>query len=409
MNLINPSFEELDVSTNQAKAHLDNYLRQHQFRLNPAELDQIHGLQSKLEQCIFEIGAFGLASSGKTSVLNALRGQKTWQTSPLHGTTKDLDQALITLGSDSRTLIDENNSDKTQLKAQLKTPISQQIKLIDTPGFNEANSSKAEIAIKAAHQADLILFVTAGEPTSQELEIITQLQHAQKPIFLVCNKTDLYPKRDRFCWHQALQDQRLQNLISVDEIIFTCAEPLPRRVRLQYAENIQEIWESREIDIHELKQKILNLLNQDGKTLLAINILRSLDEINQNLMKRQLEQFWAPRSIAGVFFIIKAIAILILANSILATTVATGIDFGVVFGIRLALGGGNWKLGFGSSILSGIILANIQNHFGQIAWLGIYTPGLIIWILQKNSISSKLIKKLKSSSSENSILRRLEF
>lgn len=388
--------DNLDNCISWASDRLDYYLNQNLARLDPSDINQIRSWQIKLKHHIFEIAALGLASCGKTALLSALQGKKIGLTSPLHGTTKDLNSVLSTLDSALET-----------------NPAKVQIKLIDTPGLDEvAGALRAEIATKASHQADLILFVTAGDLTRQELEAIAQLKQAYKPILLIFNKADLYPQSDRQLIHQALQDQELQDLISPDEIIFTSAEPLARRVRLEYADTAQEIWESSAIDVKALKQKILDLLNQDGKALLAINAMRSLREINLNVTQRQLDKFLPQRTLASGVFVIKAIAVLLSPSSLLDLILSTLIDTSLIWGAIEFLGYGRWGAGLGLSMIGGIILASIHSHYGQIAWAGIATPWFIDWLrqdLQKTNTLKQFMEELKTNCPENSMLHRLKF
>jgi small GTP-binding protein len=388
--------DNLDDCISWASDRLDYYLNQNLARLAPSEIKQIQSWQIKLKHHVFEITALGLASCGKTALLSALQGKKIGLTSPLHGTTKDLNSVLSTLDS-----VPETN------------PAKVQIKLIDTPGLDEvAGVLRAEIAAKASHQADLILFVTAGDLTRQELEAIAQLKQAYKPILLIFNKTDLYPLSDRQLIHQALQDRELQDLISPDEIIFTSAEPLARRVRLEYADTTQEIWESSAIDVKALKQKILDLLNQDGKSLLAINAMRSLREINLNVTQRQLDKFLPQRTLASGVFVIRAISVLLSPLSVLDLILSTTIDASLIWGAIGFLGYDRWGAGLGLSLINGIILASIHSHYGQIAWAGIATPWFIDWLrqdLRKANTLKKFIEKLRIDCSQESILHRLKF
>jgi len=398
-----------------AFGRFSHYLGKNINQLDRSDCQQIQSLQSKLKNHVFEIAAFGLSSCGKTAVLNALQvrigqtPQNIGQTSPLHGTTVELSYSTWDDGiALSSIALDCNDRPPKSLN-----PPKVQIKLIDTPGLDEVDGElRAKIAIAAARQADLILFVTAGDLTRLELEAIAQLQQAYKPILLICNKVDLYPQRDRQLIYQALQDPELQALISTDEIIFTSAAPMPRRVRLEYADRAQEIWESPAIEITDLKQKILDLLNQDGKALLALNVLRSLWEIQTKVRQKRLDWFPPQRTIASGIFIIKAISILLSPSSGLDLVLSIVIDGGAIVLATTLLGSLNLSAGMSLSITSAIVLANIHSHYGQIIWVAMTTPWLIDWIvqdLQKPHAINQFIKNLRASSPQNSILIRLNF
>jgi hypothetical protein len=155
--------------------------------------------------------------------------------------------------------------------------------------------------------------VIAGDMTRLEQEAIANLQKAYKPILLVFNKTDLYPECDRLAIHQALQNVEMRKLISPQEIVLTSVEPKPVKVRIQYSDgrDSQEMWEQPKPDVQALKERILDLLNTEGKELLAVNVLRSLLEIQNTVTERYVQRLRASTAIASLVFITEAIGVLI--------------------------------------------------------------------------------------------------
>lgn len=215
----------------------------------------------KLDQGVIRIAAFGLVSRGKSAVLNALLGQKILQTGPLHGVTQWPRSVRWTPDSGGKV----------------------QVELIDTPGLDEIEGqARAKMAQEVARQADLILFVVAGDITRTEYQALCELRQAQKPIILVFNKIDLYPDQDRQAIYQNLQQlgagssggRRLQQLLSPDEIVMVAAEPAAVQVRVEWPDGkVSYEWESPSAQIDELKEKILAILNREGRSLLALNAL----------------------------------------------------------------------------------------------------------------------------------------
>lgn len=273
----------------QVRDRLINYRQLFQKELIETELSQISTLEEKLDKTTIAIAVFGMVSRGKSSIVNALLGQKLSETGATHGITQDI--AIYTW----------NVSNKIQLQ------------LIDTQGLDEVGGEeRAVIALATAKQADLILFTIAGDMTRLEQEAIANLQQFYKPILLVFNKVDLYPDRDRLAIHQSLQSSELQKLISPEEIILVSAEPKPVKVRVQYSDGrSQEIWEPTFPDIQDLKQRILDLLNREGKELLAVNVLLSLLEIQNSVTQRHLAKLRRTTAIASAIFVTEAIGVLI--------------------------------------------------------------------------------------------------
>jgi small GTP-binding protein len=257
----------------QVRNRLINYRNLFQKELTESELVEILALEEKLDKSAIAIAVFGMVSRGKSSLINALLGQKLSETGATHGTTKDVAVYAWDAGG----------------KIQLQ--------LIDTQGIDEIGGEiRGELALESAKQADLILFVIAGDMTRLEQEAIAGLQKFYKPILLIFNKTDLYPECDRDAIHSALQNIEVQKLISPQEIVLTSAEPKPFKVKLQFADgqDSREVWEPPKPDVQSLKERILDLLNTEGKELLAVNTLRSLLETQETVTQRQQRsQLWS--------------------------------------------------------------------------------------------------------------------
>ncbi|MFZ4727867.1 MAG: Era-like GTP-binding protein [Pseudanabaena sp.] len=286
----------------QVRDRLINYRNLFQKELTESELAEILALEEKLDKSAIAIAVFGMVSRGKSSLINALLGQKLGETGATHGTTKDVAVYTWDIPSPPNPLPEGLGRKKIQLR------------LIDTQGIDEIGGEiRGEMALEAAKQADLILFVIAGDMTRLEQEAIANLQKSYKPILLIFNKTDLYPKCDRHAIHQALQNIEMQKLISPQEIVLTSAEPKPFKVRLQYSDgrDSQEVWEQPKPNIQSLKERILALLNTEGKELLAVNVLRSLLEIQNAATQRHIQKLQASTAIAALVFISEAIGMLL--------------------------------------------------------------------------------------------------
>jgi len=241
------------------------------------ELEVLKSALDKLEQGVIRIAAFGLVSRGKSAVVNALLGQKVMQTGPLHGVTQWPKSVRWTPSTDGKV----------------------QVELIDTPGLDEIQGeARGQMAREVATQADLILFVVAGDVTRTEYQALCELRQAQKPIILVFNKIDLYPEKDREAIYQQLQelgtgrpkDRRLQKMLSPEEIVMVAAEPAPLEVRVEWPDGrVSYEWETPPPQVDELKQKILNLLNREGRSLLALNALFQARDAQANMAQKTLD------------------------------------------------------------------------------------------------------------------------
>ena len=81
--------------------------------------------------------------------------------------------------------------------------------MVDTPGIDEVGGELRDaIARDVARHSDLLLFVVSGDMQRIEIEALTELREAQKPILVVFNQIDRYPEIDRD--QDLRQDQRYE-------------------------------------------------------------------------------------------------------------------------------------------------------------------------------------------------------
>ncbi len=256
-----------------------------------AEITSLNSTLEKLDQCLVRIAAFGLVSRGKSAVLNALVGQQILPTGATNGVTQ-VPRSILWRPSEKI-----------------------QVELIDTPGLDEiAGAYRAEMARRVAEQADLILFIVAGDITRTEYLALQELRSHHKPLILVFNKIDLYPEADRQEICQQLQKLSIAiahnttpELIDIpssapypetqpatiailpEDIVMVAAAPAPITVRVEALDgSITHTWERPPLEIRELQQKILDLLNQSGKSLLALNALVQARELQNAIADKIL-------------------------------------------------------------------------------------------------------------------------
>ena len=240
------------------------------------DLQSLQGALDKLDRRAIRISTFGLVSCGKSSLINALLEEEAVATGPLHGVTTSL------------SILRWNPFPEEGLE----------VELIDTPGLDEvAGESRANMAREIAQKSDLILFVIAGDITKTEYEALCELRSTQKPLILVFNKVDLYPDQDREKIYHQLQQLNsarsrgnLEDIISTQEIVTVAAKPQPIQVRVESADGtVENTWENPEPQIGELRQAICQILQQEGKSLLALNALVQGRDAEVNIARKTIE------------------------------------------------------------------------------------------------------------------------
>ncbi|MGD2179861.1 GTP-binding protein [Lusitaniella coriacea] len=285
------NFEEIqaDINYKQAQDALHNLVNnldltpQEQVGLE-SEIDHLAKMMNKLDRAVVQIAAFGMVGRGKSSVLNALLGQEVFEAGALHGVTQ-------TVGSANWQLTQETlgKSEQSIQRAILPGTGNSQIQLVDTPGIDEVRGEAREaLAHQVAKQADLILFIVAGDLTKVEYQALSQLREVGKPMVLVFNKIDQYPEADRLSIYRKIRDERVRQLLSPDEIVMVAAAPLVSTATRRADGSLKVQRQRGKPDIQGLQLKILEILHREGKALVALNTMLYADEVNERVMQRKL-------------------------------------------------------------------------------------------------------------------------
>ncbi|MEB3341967.1 MAG: GTP-binding protein [Okeania sp.] len=287
------------------------------------KLDLLKSNIDKLDQEVISIAVFGLVSRGKSAVLNALLGEKILETGPLNGVT----QWPRSIRWNPNIFV--NTSQQEVVK----------IDLIDTPGLDEVSGEiRGEMAKEVARQADLILFVVSGDITQTEYDALSELRKAKKPLILVFNKIDLYSETEREKIYQNLQkivfhkSVELEDIYSPSEVVMVAAEPNPLPIRIEWSDGkITNEWETPSPQIDNLRQKIITILEREGRSLLALNALVQAREAEVNIAHKtvKIRQNEADDLIWN-FAKYKALAIALNPISIIDVVGTTVIDLALI-------------------------------------------------------------------------------
>lgn len=312
-----------EINYQQAQQSLENLLLNLDLKEEEklgleTDIQHLTKLLQKLEDSVISIAAFGMVGRGKSSVLNALVGQEIFNTGALHGITREIEQTNWRL--------DKENIGDSQQKVQklFQAAENVQIQLIDTPGIDEIDGETREaLAHQVASQVDLILFVIAGDITRVEYQALCQLREVGKPMILVFNKIDQYPEVDRAEIYSTIRDVRVRELLSPDEIVMIAASPLVATTTKDKDGKINIIRQRGKPQIQDLQIKILEILYQEGKSLVALNTMLFTGEINEKLVQQKF--IWREKEAQKIIqktVMIKATAIAL--NPVTALDLFTG-------------------------------------------------------------------------------------
>jgi hypothetical protein len=144
---------------------------------------------------------------------------------------------------------------------------------LDTPGINEVNGAeRAEMARDAAARADVILFVTDSDLNDTEYTALVELAAGHKPIVVALNKIDLYTPAERLRLLEVLREERLAGLVAAEDVVPTAANPLEREYVIESADgSVRSEFRQPPASVEPLKARLLEVLERDGKALLALN------------------------------------------------------------------------------------------------------------------------------------------
>ncbi len=289
-----------DLNYHQAKRSLRALmstldLAPHEQTEFETDLQDLQVLIQKLEQEIIYIAAFGLVGRGKSSLLNALIGYEAFATGPTHGITQSSQRAPWIESWDPSPEAFRSVRPYSAYKPDVYvTTVSglsgSRLELIDTPGLDEVNGQvRSHLAHRVARQADLILFVVSGDMTRVEYEALAELREAGKPMILVFNKVDQYPEVDRVAVYDKIRHDRVKELLSPAEVVMASASPRIARPIYTDDGSIKVALEPGPPMVDELRTKLFDVLNQEGRSLIALNTLLFADQVQQAIIAHKFK------------------------------------------------------------------------------------------------------------------------
>ena len=336
----------------------------------------------KLEHGHLHIAVAGRVSTGKSSLLNALIGEQRFAVSPLHGETRHSAMAAwqeIEAGG---------------------------VFLIDTPGLDEAGGEAREsLAREVAGRADLVIFVLDGDITDSERRALATIVASGRPVLVALNKSDLYTQQETAELLASIRT-KTDGLVPSRHVLAVAAEPRPRLV-VSIADDGSETESRRERapEVAELRLKLWEIVEAEGKTLVALNASLFASSLSDQVGRRILEaRRELGERLTRTYCIAKGVAVAFNPVPVADLFAAAFIDVGMVmhlarvYGLPLsrrqagslisviaaeaaALMGTVWALHFLSSALkvgtlglSTILTAGAQ---GAIAWYSTYLVGRV--------------------------------
>jgi len=225
----------------------------------------VEAMLDKLEHGHLHLSAFGRVSTGKSSLLNALIGEETFSVSPLHG---------------------ETRHSSMQAWNQVEAG---GVFLIDTPGLDEAGGEDREaLAKEVAGRSDLVIFVLDSDITDTELDALKAVLAQGRPVLVVLNKSDLYTADERDALLRSIR-AKTENFIDPAYVVSTAAQPRPQTVvEVDSDGNETKSERKQEADVAELRLKLWDIFEAEGKTLAALNASLFASDLSDQVGRRIL-------------------------------------------------------------------------------------------------------------------------
>lgn len=221
-----------------------------------AELAGLKQMHDKLVSGRVEIVIFGEISTGKSALINALVGRDIASVDVRGGWTREVWH--VAWDGTGYTLPGLGES---------------QVVLVDTPGINEVGGgARGEMAREAAQRSDLVLFVTDSDLNETEHTALVELATFHKPLIVVLNKVDLYSREQRERLLAVIRNERLAEIVPPEHVIIAAADPREREYIIQAADGSERSeWRTPPPDVAEVKALILEMLDREGLSLIALN------------------------------------------------------------------------------------------------------------------------------------------
>jgi len=380
------------------------------------EFTEMETISEKLQNSEIHIAAFGRVGTGKSSLLNALLGRKVFSTSPLHGETR------------------------FQQRSQWDSASSDHVVLIDTPGIDELEGeAREEMARSVTRISDIVLMVCEGDMTETEFSAVRNLAERNRPLLLVLNKSDRYGRAELDALLSHLR-KRCAEFIEPGNILAAAADPRPQQViRIDEAGNEYPSERPRAVDINEVKTRLWNIIETEGKTLAALNAAMFTSELDGRIAgKIVMARRTVAEKIIGNYCLAKGLVVAVnpvpVADLLAAagTDVAMVIHLGNVYGFQLSkrdasklllsisaqlllLMGAYWGVNMISAamktISAGMSAALTAGAQGTLAWYATYVTGRAAesWFAKGKSWGSEgprdTIREILGTLDQDSILQ----
>jgi small GTP-binding protein len=229
------------------------------------DYDAVQAMLDKLENGHLHLAVFGRVSTGKSSLLNALIGEEAFTVSPLHGETR-----------------------RSSMR-QWNEVEAGGVFLIDTPGLDEAGGEQREaMAKEVAGRSDLVIFVLDSDITDTELLSLRTLLAQGRPVIVALNKSDLFTSDELDSLLRSVRE-KTKGIVAAEHVLSVSARPRAQMlVEVDDEGNESTSERPRNPDVQQLRLRLWEILDAEGKTLAALNASLFASDLSDQVGRRIL-------------------------------------------------------------------------------------------------------------------------
>jgi uncharacterized protein (DUF697 family) len=219
----------------------------------------------------------------------------------------------------------------------------EKLSFTETEALLSQNNSESQVKPDRTLE-DVVIFVTTGDLTSSELNILQQFVTAGVRPLVVVNKQDQYLDSQKVTILQQVRNC-LTGILNKEDVVGVCAAPAPVKVRQHQADgSVQEKIEQPAGDITPLCDRLGHILSTEKETLVLATTLRTANALkaeiktllNQVRRDRAMPMIEQSQWIAGA----AAFANPVPALDLLSTGAVTGqlvVDLGKIYQQKFSL------------------------------------------------------------------------
>ena len=213
---------------------------------------ELSEFSQRREEARIYIALFGDISSGKSSLIRAMLGDKMdeknssdiqIETSVLGGTTRSIDHYHWSINIDGIGTAEQSCI------------------LTDMPGLNEQFAELDILSTEEAVRAHLVIYLCDGDLTASQFKEVSRLLELGKPCIIAVNKSDQYTESERALILQNIRS-RFGNFKNSPAVVTIQAGGMREFIRQTPDGHEERVQRPIEPDIQALKEQIITLLKQ---------------------------------------------------------------------------------------------------------------------------------------------------